>query len=207
VLAHISRARRATGDWRPGIDSLRQMTAQLWRELPVERRQAFVAEYARLWDVHRHRMSPATDAWLRAAVTADRLKIRRAAVSCLASPSRTQGRSAGIDVRLSDGVELHVGLVVNCTAPLLDFTRAAGPLVGDLLRSGTARPGPLGTGLATQPDGRIIPKPAGQPVTACWTLGAPRKGSLWESTAIPEIRAQASEIANAIVAESRSSGA
>ncbi|MGH8895204.1 MAG: FAD/NAD(P)-binding protein, partial [Actinomycetes bacterium] len=54
-----------------------------------------------------------------------------------------------------------------------------------------ARTGPLGLGLATD-DGRLLGVEADLPV---WTLGALRRGELWETTAIPEIRVQAADVA------------
>src|SRR6186997_1029295 len=65
--------------------------------------------------------------------------------------------------------------------------------------AGQAGAGPLGMGLATDHDGRV--RAADGSVGDLWTLGALRRGELWESTAIPEIRAQAHAIAAAIAAQ------
>ena len=46
--------------------------------------------------------------------------------------------------------------------------------------------------------GRVL-DPAGRPGPV-WALGALRRGELWESTAVPEIRAQAQELASALLA-------
>ena len=70
------------------------------------------------------------------------------------------------------------------------------PLLASLLAAGHACPGPLGMGLATDGSGRV--RAADGTVGAAWTLGAMRRGELWESTAIPEIRAQAVAVAQAI---------
>jgi uncharacterized NAD(P)/FAD-binding protein YdhS len=86
--------------------------------------------------------------------------------------------------------------VVNCTGPQSDVRRVADPLVDDLLGSGTAVPGPLGWGLHTR-DGRLADA-AGSATAPLWTLGAMRRGELWETTAVPEIRAQAAAIASAL---------
>ncbi|MDT7558508.1 MAG: hypothetical protein QOI68_2978, partial [Pseudonocardiales bacterium] len=44
---------------------------------------------------------------------------------------------------------------------------------------------------------RVLPVP-GAPALPLWTLGPPRKGQLYESTAIPEVRAQAASLARSI---------
>ena len=60
VLAHVERTVAETGDWRAAIDGLRPVTAQLWRGLSDDDRQTFLADDARAWDAHRHRMPPVT---------------------------------------------------------------------------------------------------------------------------------------------------
>ena len=46
----------------------------------------------------------------------------------------------------------------------------------------------------------VLLDPHGQPVPGMYAVGPPRKGVLWESTAIPEIRAQAAVVARAQLA-------
>jgi uncharacterized NAD(P)/FAD-binding protein YdhS len=66
-----------------------------------------------------------------------------------------------------------------------------------LLDAGLAAPGPLGLGLATDPDGRCS--------EGVYALGALRRGELWETTAVPEIRVQADAIAATIATGAASS--
>lgn len=69
---------------------------------------------------------------------------------------------------------------VDCTGP----GRAIDdPLVRTMAADGLVRPGPHGIGLDATPEGRIG--------RALWTIGPMRRGVLWETTAAPEIRAQA----------------
>lgn len=67
-----------------------------------------------------------------------------------------------------------------------------------LLSDGLAAPGPLGIGVST--DGGRLLDAQGRPERPLFTLGAPRRGELWETTAIPEIRAQAKAVADAVLA-------
>jgi hypothetical protein len=90
--------------------------------------------------------------------------------------------------------------VVNCTGPSLDLSASRDPLVAGLLAGGLATPGPHGLGLDTSADGRL----RGRTNAALWTIGAARVGTLWESTAFPEIRAQASTVASAVLSAASS---
>lgn len=191
LLCHASAVRRSQGDWRPGIDGLRSITANLWRELPAQDRERFLTEDLRLWEVHRHRLAPASAAALQAAMGAGRVAVGRAVVE------RAAERPEGLRVALSDGRTLTVGKVVNCTGANGDYRQVADPLVRSLLVTGLARPGRHGLGLATAEDGRLTPADAARPAPL-WTLGAPRRGDLWETTAVPEIRAQAALLADTL---------
>jgi len=93
---------------------------------------------------------------------------------------------------------ISAGKLVNCTGPGMDFRRSSDPLVTDLLARGLARPGPLGMGFDAGPGGALIGTD-GRPSTSLFTLGPPLKGLYWETTAVPEIRAQAQALARHLV--------
>ncbi|MFF8035492.1 MULTISPECIES: FAD/NAD(P)-binding protein [unclassified Streptomyces] len=192
VLRHIGRALRAHGDWRPALDGLRPHTARLWASLPLADRAEFLARDASLWNVHRHRMPPATAEAVARLRRSGRLRIWRGEVA--GARTAASGPPA---VTLRDGREFRVGWVVDCTGPGLRPADSACPLWRNLVRRGTAVPGPLGIGVATE-DGRLRGR-SGRAEHPLWTLGAPRRGELWETTAIPEIRVQAATVAQAVL--------
>jgi uncharacterized NAD(P)/FAD-binding protein YdhS len=97
--------------------------------------------------------------------------------------------------------DLVADAVVNCTGPLTDLTRTTDPLLQALQRRGLAGPDPLRLGLASTPDGQVVG--ADGAVPGLYAVGPPRKGTLWESTAIPEIRTQAAQVGRAVLARTR----
>nr|BFE65467.1 hypothetical protein GCM10020063_099930 [Dactylosporangium thailandense] len=52
-------------DWRAAVDAIRPQTDDLWRQLSPESRRRFLRHVSVYWEVHRHRMPPATAARLR----------------------------------------------------------------------------------------------------------------------------------------------
>jgi len=94
---------------------------------------------------------------------------------------------------------LEVARVLNCTGPASDYARVDLPLVASLRAAGWLTPDPLGMGVRTAEDGRLLDRD-GAPVDGLWTLGPLRKGDLWESTAIPEIRDQAARLIERLAA-------
>ncbi|MFI7402040.1 FAD/NAD(P)-binding protein [Streptomyces sp. NPDC049541] len=189
VYRHISRSVRTHGDWRPALDSLRPHTARLWESLTPEDRAEFLAREGALWNTHRHRMAPATAESVARACTARRLTVHTGAVT------DTVEHDGSLLVTLSNGRTMHVGWVIDCSGPGRRFDD---PLWRSLFASGAAVPGPLGMGVATR-DGRLLDL-EGRADRPLFTLGAPRRGELWETTAIPEIRVQAAALAAQLLA-------
>ncbi|MFF3004827.1 hypothetical protein ACFVTF_18700, partial [Kitasatospora sp. NPDC057940] len=64
----------------------------------------------------------------------------------------------------------------------------------DLRPTGLGTPAPVGGGFDTAADGRLLPTDGRAPAPL-WTLGSMRRGNLLETTAIPEIRCQADDLA------------
>jgi uncharacterized NAD(P)/FAD-binding protein YdhS len=173
------RAIRKEGDWRAAFDGLRPRWDELWQRLSERQQESFLRHVARYWEVHRHRMAPAVADEIDALRAAGTLTVRRV------------------------GVPLKG--FVDCTGPARAIDDR---LVRTLAADGLVRPGPHGIGLDVTADGAVIGR-SGQPHRALWTIGPMRRGVLWETTAVPEIRAQARVLARVMSRQmiSRAQGA
>ena len=91
--------------------------------------------------------------------------------------------------------------MINCTGPRHDVRTLGNPLLDELLRpredGALATVTTAGLGLNTE-NGRLVDE-HGSTAAPLWTLGALRRGELWESTAVPEIRTQALALANDVL--------
>jgi uncharacterized NAD(P)/FAD-binding protein YdhS len=189
VEAHVAHTVEATGDWRAAIDGLRPVTAQLWQSLSDDDKRRFLTDHSRTWGVHRHRMSSVTADRL-AEITASGRLVRHSGT--LVSAREVDG---GVEATLADGTSVVVAGIVNCTGPV--DTIAADPLLAGLSRTGLVRPGPAGLGIDTSDDGRVLGVlPTAMPLYAIGTL---RRGNLFETTAMPEIREQAYDVARSVL--------
>ncbi|WP_219923862.1 FAD/NAD(P)-binding protein [Nocardioides campestrisoli] len=196
VHAHVGAVAQLNGDWRPAIDGIRYRVAELWKRLSESDREAFLRDVAGEWGVRRHRIPPASQAALAEHQAAGRLEVRAGKITAV------EGTEGGVEVTTADGDRLRFGWVVNCTGPRSDVRTLGNPVLDGLLGVGGEAPvattDGLGLGLVTR-DGRVVGAD-GDPLPL-WTLGALRRGELWESTAIPEIRVQAGEVAPALLAD------
>lgn len=180
------------GEWQGVIDALRPQVPRLWARLSMEDRRRFMALVARYWEVHRHRIPPATASRITALQAAGRLRILRGRLIS------ATGRD-GLTVRLDgDGGprELRVGWLVNGTGPASEVTTDA--FLGDLITAGLARPDPLRLGLDADEGGAVLDV-TGRPHERIFTLGPTLRGLRYETTAIPEIRAQAAALAPRLI--------
>jgi uncharacterized NAD(P)/FAD-binding protein YdhS len=95
---------------------------------------------------------------------------------------------------LSTSERIEAGAVVNCTGPDGDFARTREPVIAALRERGALTPDELGLGLLADAHGALIDT-EGRPSKVLFTLGSPRRSEEWESTAVPELRAQADRLA------------
>jgi len=198
LVSAVSEAVRAQPtEWRNVVDSLRPHTPALWQALSLEDQRKFLRELKWMWDIHRHRMAPqvATETdYLRAR---GRLRVQRGTVASICGSPNTVTVSVDDD---AGGREFTADWVVNATGPAGDITGCADLLVRQLLDGGLAQPDDLGIGFACTADGALLDN-AGAADGRLFTLGPPRRGELLESTAIPEIRAQAATLSHVLTGQ------
>jgi uncharacterized NAD(P)/FAD-binding protein YdhS len=191
TLRDVVRAVRASadeaGDWRAVVDGMRPHLDELWLAFTPAEQEAFLRHLARPWECHRHRMAPSVAARIAELRSAGFFEVRAGGVRSV------EAVEGGLLVTYGDGGQRRFGAVVSCAGPGR-LPRAAGTLVGGLLEAGLARVGRHGLGLDVDATGRLIGADgAVQP--RVWLIGPLRRGALWETTAVPEIRAQARRLA------------
>jgi uncharacterized NAD(P)/FAD-binding protein YdhS len=181
-------------DWRDVIDGLRPVTALLWGRLSEGGRERFLGERMRDWEMRRHRMAPAVAERLSALTAEGRLStLSGSLVDVEASPRRLSVSVATGDD--GDLRQLACSRIVVCAGSSMDVSRSPSPLLQSLLQKGYVTPDALGLGLRATPSGALIDANSGESHGRLFTLGPLRRGELWETTAVGEIRVQARDLA------------
>jgi uncharacterized NAD(P)/FAD-binding protein YdhS len=194
ILAEVAAALAARpAAWRGVVDALRPHTPGLWQGLTGSERERFDRELRAWWDVHRHRLSPSSSGRVAELQRSGRLVVHGGGI-CSVGPRR----SGGVRLELGSGGRVDAEVLVNATGPSKVTRAPVGTLTCRMLASGRACPDALGIGFATSPEGALIDI-EGVASRRCFTLGPPRRGELLESTAIPEIRKQAAELASVLL--------
>jgi uncharacterized NAD(P)/FAD-binding protein YdhS len=191
------RAATARGDdWRAVVDAIRPLSQALWLGFSWDERARFMRHVRPFWEAHRHRIAPATASIIQSLEADGRLKFHAGRLVSLRDAS--EGASALVKIRgKEDFMALRVAKVINCTGPRTDYSKYQHPLLINLLAAGLISHDPLALGIAALPSGEVL-RYDQKPVGWLFTIGAPLKGVLWESTAVPEIRVQAQILARQI---------
>jgi uncharacterized NAD(P)/FAD-binding protein YdhS len=184
-------------DWRSVVDSLRPVTPQIWQSMPVSEQKRFLRHARPYWDVHRHRLAPEiadifSDMEAEGQIRFHTGRITRYAEDGNLAEIVYQERGSDTSKRL------HAHRVINCTGSETDCRRIDDSLITSLFAQGLAHPDALFLGLDVDARGALIDY-QGKPSRSLFTIGPTRKGQLWETTAVPEIRLQAEQLAEHLV--------
>jgi uncharacterized NAD(P)/FAD-binding protein YdhS len=180
------RARAASQPWREVMDGLRPVTQRLWLGLGDAERSRFLRHLRTYWDVHRHRMAPRVAETIGQMRETGQLQILAGRLLSLGEDGRVQLRLRGTRTPR----ELRVDRAINCTGPST-LKLARDPLIASAAARGLLRFDERG--LCAMPDGACNQR------QTLFAAGPLLRGALWESTAIPEIRAQATALARRLL--------
>jgi uncharacterized NAD(P)/FAD-binding protein YdhS len=184
-------------DWRSVIDSLRPTTQEIWRTLPRTEQRRFLRHLRPYWEVHRHRIAGRVADQLAQQIRRGKIRVHAGRIAEYAEDPN------GVAITYRDRksgmpTTLRVDRVINCTGPEADYRRVESPLLADLFAKKLVRPDALSLGLDISDGGALIDA-NGAPSDFLYALGPLRKGGLWESVAVPEIRIQATELAKRLI--------
>jgi uncharacterized NAD(P)/FAD-binding protein YdhS len=194
-LLHQIREHSRGLPWREVMDGLRPLTQKLWRGLPEAEKRRFLRHARTYWDIHRHRMAPDVADLVEAMQRSGQLQIRAARLLGV----KNQGAVAAALLRprgSRQALELEVSRIINCTGPAT-LHAARLPLIKRLTARGLARIDSLGLGLEVDARFRCLDELGGTSLPL-FALGPLLRGELWETTAIPEISAQAQSTARSV---------
>ncbi|TDR93109.1 FAD/NAD(P)-binding protein [Enterovirga rhinocerotis] len=191
----VRAAAEAGAPWQSVIDAMRPVTSAAWQRLSVSEQARFLRHLRPWWDVHRHRMAPPVDSRFRQLVAEGYL-------------TAAAGRIAAMDV-LEDGVAIDwqprgTGRTERLAAQRVILATGSppaascgDPLLTSLEEAGLIRSDPHGLGIEADGAFQAIGR-NGAPSEALWAVGPIVRGSLWECSAVPDIRRDAERVADSI---------
>jgi uncharacterized NAD(P)/FAD-binding protein YdhS len=202
VRRQVRQAEQQGIEWQSVFDSLRPLVARIWQSLPDPERRRFLRHVRPYWEVHRHRAAPQIAQSIAEQISAGQIKVHAGRIIDEAKTDYAEDhhrvKVTYREQKSGTAKSLEVDRVINCTGPESDCRRLESPLICALLAGGLARPDPLFLGLDVSLDGALIGRD-GTASQALYAVGPTRKGSLWESTAVPELREQIHRLAQYLI--------
>lgn len=186
------RAHAAAFGWRAAVDSIRPLTADVWRSWSPAERRRFLRHLRPWWDIHRHRMAPAV---------ADKIAALRSSAALTVRAGRLESLAVvdgGVQARLrfrgdEEPWDGRFAAAINCASPEGDPRHGGQGLVGDLYRRGLVQSDSLGLGLDMDDDLRLL-----GPSPGLFAVGPLTRGKTWEAVAVPDLRNQAAQAARSV---------
>jgi len=187
--------------WRAQIDALRPHTAKFWGSLSQTEQRRFLRHLRPYWDTHRHRVAEQIGSMVQKLRDTGKLQVVAGRIQS-ASAEGERLRVTVSDRSRAQESQLLVGTIINCSGPNEDLARHGPAIIRDSLSCGLLRLDALGMGLDVDAYGRVRDC-TGEISGGIYAIGPLRKGTLWESSAMPEIRAQALEVVQCIQSKAR----
>jgi uncharacterized NAD(P)/FAD-binding protein YdhS len=197
VREQVRQAQAQGIEWQSVFDSLRPLVARIWQSLPEPERRRFLRHVRPYWEVHRHRAAPEIAKSIADQISSGQIQVHSGRITYYAEAKR------GVKLTYRDRTtgqsnSWRVDRVINCAGPESDCRRLENPLISALLTQGLARPDVLFLGLDVSPDGALVGSD-GTISRSLYAVGPALKGSLWESTAVPELREQIHKLVQHLV--------
>ena len=200
IREHVDVATKSGASWHAVMDSLRPLIQQIWRSLPAKEHRRFLRHARALWEIHRHRIAPEISAIFRGMIASGQIQLHAGRLTHYSEDEN----SAQVIFRprsSNDEKILRVARIINCSGPELNFRKIESALLQDLFAQGLIRQDSLGLGLDVDCNGALLDA-SGSASHRLFALGPARKGSLWETTAVPDLRCQATDLADHLLRNS-----
>jgi uncharacterized NAD(P)/FAD-binding protein YdhS len=187
-----------TDDWRRVIDCLRPHTAMLWGHLSHPERSRFLRHARWAWERARHRMAPQVAESMEELERSGRLTRLRGHMHSVAL-TENGIRMTFLPKTSSAEIALDADMIIQSTGLETDVRRTHHTLLQQLMTNGHIRSDPFGLGVEATSDGHLLHD--GKVWPRLFAMGSLLRGTLWESTAMPEIRQQARQLADQLLAD------
>jgi uncharacterized NAD(P)/FAD-binding protein YdhS len=183
-------------NWYQLIDALRAPTSTIWSQWSIREKRFFSKNLRWAWDIHRHQVPASTMGLISKLQSQDRLELIKGR---LLESAITEG-GAKIKIKPKGS---HVPLEVTVDRAFdgmglgTNIAKSDNPLIQQMLSDGLIAVDDVGLGLRSSPEGRIVSR-EGSIISNMFLMGSLRRGELWESTSVPELRVQGRIIAQEI---------
>jgi uncharacterized NAD(P)/FAD-binding protein YdhS len=177
------------------VDALRSQFALWWQGFTSEEKRTFLKRFRHMWGTVRHRIPSAIAKKIALERASGKLEV---CAGKLLSAALDEGQLI-IHFQSGESISVdHFSCLINCTGPETSIEKMPNPVLQELARRKWITADNVNQGIDIHPEKlRVL----GEAPMNIYAIGNLCKGTLWESTAIGELRAQAKLIAKGILSE------
>ena len=184
---------KSSQDPRAVVDSLRAYTPQIWKNLNDADKSRFLRHIQPLWNSVRHRVPQETENKLSQMIQEGQLEFIQGRI--LKVDELEDSMKVTVSDKSGNTTELFTSQIINCIGPESNYKRINLPLIKNLILNKSIKPDLL----SIKTTNFNVIDGFGNQNDSLFAIGPLLKGELYESTAIPEIRAQSERLSKILL--------
>ncbi|ELR73371.1 hypothetical protein C900_04223 [Fulvivirga imtechensis AK7] len=188
IRKEICYAEKKGIDWRSVINAVRNYTPEIWKNLSKNDRISFLTHLRPYWETSRHRVPAESYEIFQSLREKGRLELMAARIKLI----RKEEQKLLVDIKVRQCIEeetLEFDWLINCTGPQAFGKHKNMPFFKSMISAGVLTLDELNLGIRISPSYKAIGRLSSE-IQNLHVIGPPGKGSLWECTALKEIRTQ-----------------
>jgi uncharacterized NAD(P)/FAD-binding protein YdhS len=185
---HRKKADLLNQSFYPVIDALRPMTQAIWKSFTKKEKRQFLKYLNSFWNSARHRLPISIYKYV------EGLRNNKRLITHTGYILNAVESNDNITVTIFSGGKvkyLKVQRIVNCTGPGTNIKHTENILLKNIEKRGLICRGHIGLGILVNPKNNNVIKKTKSDSKNIFAIGGLLKGSLWETTAVPELGTQA----------------
>ena len=203
---HAARVKTAGGHPSRLLGKIGPQVTHIWRNFDLADKKLFVSRYATRFKILRQLIAPSLHAELQQALASKKIAVIGSSVLSVEADKaqlcvQIQDAPAPLPARM-----LRADMVVNCLGPNVRMADTTSRILRNLLDKQLIEPDDMNMGIRVDTSLRALVH--GQQVSPLvLAIGPLLRGTFWDSIALPNLRLQAVEVAQTILAEAVGTGA
>jgi len=196
-LRYLKLQLKSHTNWRAVIDSLRPITQTIWQNWPNKEKKRFIKHLRVYWDIHRHRIAPEIMQSLKTIITANQVTISAGSITY------AERKSNLFEIHFATKhaeqlKRLQSDYIINATGPNY-ISYMNHPLIESLFNQNLTCWDNFKLGINVNFDNLLV-NDHDKVSQNLYALGPLTKSKFWEVIAVPDIRDQANNIAQKVLA-------
>ena len=193
VREAVRRAEAEGRTWHPVLDAVRAQGTEIWRALTPKARRKVVRRLRPVWDIHRFRIAPQTEAILDRKLADGSLALHKARLGTASADA--EGLTVELRTSLQSGGSPDTfDAVIVATGPAHRDILRAQAYLGGLAEGGFVALDDVGLGLSVSGKGRAV-GPSSKPEPTLFVAGPLARGTFGELMGLPQVSEYAEFIA------------